>query len=111
MLEGMTVSIDVDGLLNTDGRRLFGTVTAVQHDDSEPRGLMLLVQDVQPNWDASPKGGTTVVTDAMVNAALRVQYARAGSVWTGTEANPDFVDMRHILNAALQATSAEVGHG
>lgn len=59
--------------------------------------------------DASPKGGSTVVTDAMVNAALRVQYARAGSVWTGTEVNPDFVDMRHILTAAMQATSAEVG--
>lgn len=57
LLEGMTVSIDVDGLLNTDGRRLFGTVTAVQHDDNEPRGLMLLVQDVQKLIDASPKGG------------------------------------------------------
>ena len=65
--------------------------------------------------DASPKGvtlrndGSTVVTDAMIHAALRVQYARAGSVWTGSKANPDFTDMRHILSAAMQATSAEVG--
>ena len=59
--------------------------------------------------DASPKGVSPVVTDVMVNAALRVQYARAGSVWTGTEVNPDFVDMRHILTAAMQAASAEVG--
>jgi len=62
-----------------------------------------------PLIDASPKGGSPVVTDVMVNAALRVQYARAGSVWTGTEANPDFVDMRHILTAAMRATSHGAG--
>ena len=52
--------------------------------------------------------GSTVVTDQMIHAALRVQYARAGSVWTGSKANPDFTDMRHILSAAMQATSAKV---
>lgn len=58
----------------------------------------------------SPKGGSEAVSDAMIHAALRVQYARAGSLWTGSEANPDFTDMRHILSAAMhpQAGDAEV---
>jgi len=55
----------------------------------------------------SPKGGSEVVSDAMIHAALRVQYARAGSLWTGSEANPDFTDMRHILSAAMQAQAGD----
>jgi len=50
LVEGMAVSVDVDGLFSTDGRRLFGTITAVQHEDGEKGGLMLLVQEPEPNW-------------------------------------------------------------
>ncbi len=52
-IEGMSVSVDVDRLFDTDGRRLFGTVTTVQHDDGDKHGLTLLVQDAQPNWEES----------------------------------------------------------
>ena len=56
LVEGMAVSVDVDGLFSTDGRRLFGTITAVQHEDGEKGGLMLLVQEPEPNWKPEQVG-------------------------------------------------------
>lgn len=77
LVEGMAVSIDVDGVFNTDGRRLFGTVTSVQHEDGEKGGLILLVQDPDPNWTDSPKGGSEA-------AALR-----AAPEWQPIETAPE----------------------
>lgn len=48
-LEGVEVSVDVDGLFGSDGRRLFGTVTEVMDNDGK-HGIILLVQDAEPNW-------------------------------------------------------------
>lgn len=49
LVEGVAVSVDVDGLFSTERRRLFGTITAVQHEDGEKGGLILLVQESEPN--------------------------------------------------------------
>jgi len=53
LVSGMSVSVDVDRLFDTDGRRLFGTVTEAMWDRDDKHGLTLLVQDAEPNWDAS----------------------------------------------------------
>lgn len=51
LVEGMSVSVDVSTDDATEERRYFGTVTeAMEHPDGK-HGLMLLVQDAEPNWD------------------------------------------------------------
>lgn len=65
IVEGMAVSVDVDGLFSTDGRRLFGTITAVQHEDGEKGGLMLLVQEPEPNWKTAPVGEVELLPPEM----------------------------------------------
>ncbi len=74
--------------------------------DASPKGALNEQFGSAEGLD-SPKCGSDAVSDAMIHAALRVQYARAGSLWTGSEANPDFTDMRHILSAAMQAQAGD----
>lgn len=49
MLEGTEVSVDVDYMFGTEGRRLFGTVTCAQEHQGH-NGIILLVQEPEPNW-------------------------------------------------------------
>ncbi len=89
-IEGMSVSVDVDRLFDTDGRRLFGTVTTVQHDDGDKHGLTLLVQDAQPNWEestpASPVDAIKRLQEAIEGEldGLSVDYKTAESILAHT---------------------------
>ena len=55
LVQGMEVSIDVSTGEHDQGHRLFGTVTLVQESQKGKHGLILLVQDPQPNFKAQPK--------------------------------------------------------
>lgn len=50
LIEGMEVSIDVSTCDENAGHRLFGTVTVVQEYGSAKNGLILLVQEAEPNF-------------------------------------------------------------
>lgn len=78
LVEGMAVSVDVDGLFSTDGRRLFGTITAVQHEDGEKGGLMLLVQEPEPNWKPEQVG------EVQGDAAEHIRALEAATRWSAT---------------------------
>lgn len=52
LILGMSVSVDVSTGEHDAGKRLFGTVSDVQECCGKKHGLMLLVQDVEPNSDA-----------------------------------------------------------
>jgi len=54
LVEGMEVSIDVSTSEHDSGNRLFGTVTLAQENQGSKHGLILLVQDPQPNFKAQP---------------------------------------------------------
>ncbi|HEU4805430.1 MAG TPA: hypothetical protein VFS91_06430, partial [Nitrobacter sp.] len=54
-LAGLAVSVDVDGLFDSEGRRLFGEVTHWQKNEGSPHGIILLIQDPEPNWKAVPQ--------------------------------------------------------
>lgn len=51
LIEGMEVSVDVSTCDEDASNRLFGTVTVVQEYDSAKNGLILLVQEPEPNFD------------------------------------------------------------
>ena len=51
----MEVSIDVSTGDHDAGHRLFGTVTLVQENQGGKHGLILLVQDPEPNFKAQPE--------------------------------------------------------
>ena len=55
LVQGMEVSIDVSTGDHDAQRRLFGTVTLVQQNQGSRHGLILLVQDPQPNFKAQPE--------------------------------------------------------
>ena len=55
LVQGMEVSIDVSTGDHDAGHRLFGTVTLVQESQKSKHGLILLVQDPQPNFKAQRK--------------------------------------------------------
>ena len=50
LVEGMEVSIDVSTGDHDASHRLFGTVTSVQQNQGSKHGLILLVQDPEPNF-------------------------------------------------------------
>ena len=50
LVEGMEVSIDVSTGEHDSGNRLFGTVTLAQENKGSKHGLILLVQDPEPNF-------------------------------------------------------------
>lgn len=50
LVEGMEVSIDVSTGEHDSGNRLFGTVTLAQENQSSKHGLILLVQEPEPNF-------------------------------------------------------------
>ena len=54
LVEGMEVSIDVSTGDHDAGHRLYGTVTLAQENQGSKHGLILLVQDPQPNFKAQP---------------------------------------------------------
>lgn len=60
-LAGLAVSVDVDGLFDSEGRRLFGEVTHWQKDEGSPHGIILLIQDPEPNWKAVPQTASAPV--------------------------------------------------
>ena len=55
LIQGMEVSIDVSTGDHDAGHRLFGTVTLVQENQGGKHGLILLVQDPEPNFKAQPE--------------------------------------------------------
>lgn len=54
MLEGMSVSVDVSTGEDDTCNRLFGTVGEVMDHPDGKHGVILLVQDAEPNFDAPP---------------------------------------------------------
>ena len=54
LVEGMEVSIDVSTGEHDSGNRLFGVVTLVQENQGSKHGLILLVQDPEPNFNPAP---------------------------------------------------------
>lgn len=48
LLKDVSISVDVDHLHNSDGRRLLGTVEDAVIDQD---GITLLVSDAVPNWN------------------------------------------------------------
>lgn len=54
LVEGMEVSIDVSTGDHDSGHRLFGTVTRAQESQGSKHGLILLVQDPEPNFKLAP---------------------------------------------------------
>ena len=50
LVEGMEVSVDVSTGEHDSGNRLFGTVTLAQENQSSKHGLILLVQEPEPNF-------------------------------------------------------------
>lgn len=54
LVEGMEMSIDVSTGDHDSGNRLFGTVTLVQENQGSKHGLILLVQDPEPNFNIAP---------------------------------------------------------
>jgi len=54
LVEGMQVSIDVSTGEHDSGNRLFGTVTRAQENQNSKHGLILLVQDPEPNFKPAP---------------------------------------------------------
>ncbi|MDL2172428.1 hypothetical protein [Asaia sp. HumB] len=55
LIEGMEVSVDVSTCDEDAGHRLFGTVTVVQEYDGAKNGLILLVQEIEPNFEQRRK--------------------------------------------------------
>ena len=51
LVEGMEVSIDVSTGDHDSGHRLFGIVTLVQENQGSKHGLILLVQDIEANFE------------------------------------------------------------
>jgi len=98
LVEGMAVSVDVDGLFSTEGRRLFGTITAVQHEDGEKGGLMLLVQEPEPNWKPEQVG--EVQGDALVASLVQIMNAE----YDGLGRLP--ADVLGVLNMAAEALAS-----
>ncbi len=74
LVEGMFVSVDVSTCDADAGNRYFGTVSAVQEHNIAKNGVMLLVEDAQPNFvaDAAP-----VVPDAVHVARAALDYIDA----------------------------------
>ena len=55
LVQGMAVSVDVSTGDHDAQRRLFGTVTLVQESQKGKHGLILLVQNPQPNFTSQPQ--------------------------------------------------------
>jgi hypothetical protein len=54
LVEGMEVSIDVSTGEHDSDSRLFGTVTLAQENQGSKHGLILLIQDAEPNFQPAP---------------------------------------------------------
>jgi hypothetical protein len=54
LVEGMEVSIDVSTGEHDSDNRLFGTVTLAQENQGSKHGLILLIQDAEPNFQPAP---------------------------------------------------------
>jgi len=70
LVQGMEVSIDVSTGDHDAGHRLFGTVTLVQESQKGKHGLILLVQDPQPNFKAQRKPWVNL-TDEEIQAIAK----------------------------------------
>lgn len=51
IVEGLAVSVDVSTGDHDSGNRYFGYIGEVMECETEPRGVILLVHDVEPNFD------------------------------------------------------------
>jgi len=56
-IEGMSVSVDVSTGDHDAGNRYFGTVTIVMESEADKHGVILLVQEPEPNFKAAPADG------------------------------------------------------
>ena len=70
LVQGMAVSVDVSTGDHDQGHRLFGTVTLVQESQKGKHGLILLVQDPQPNFKAQRKPWVDL-TDEEIQAVAK----------------------------------------
>lgn len=51
IVEGLAVSVDVSTGDHDSGNRYFGYIGEVMECETEPHGVILLVHDVEPNFD------------------------------------------------------------
>ena len=85
LIEGMEVSVDVSTGEHDSGNRLFGTVTLAQENQSSKHGLILLVQEPEPNFKttAPPQREWVGLTDDEVNYCIKFPnrnlFARDGT--------------------------------
>jgi len=70
LLEGMEVSVDVSTCDSDAGHRYFGTVTEVSELEGAKHGLILLVQDAEPNF--KPAGNSPVAPDGWIKCSERL---------------------------------------
>ena len=73
LVQGMEVSIDVSTSDHDAGHRLFGTVTLVQESQKGKHGLILLVQDPQPNFKAQRKPWVNLTDDEIQAVAKQAR--------------------------------------
>jgi hypothetical protein len=93
LVEGMEVSIDVSTGEHDSENRLFGTVTLAQENQGSKHGLILLVQDPEPNFKPAP---------------LPVQEPVAWGVFEGNLHDMFFTQEDAQEMADLKGTHAEV---
>ena len=70
LIEGMEVSIDVSTCDADLGNRYFGTVTEASELDTAKNGYILLVQDVEPNFDIN--GNSPGTPDSWISCSERM---------------------------------------
>ena len=109
LVEGMEVSIDVSTGEHDSGNRLFGTVTLAQENQGSKHGLILLVQDPEPNFNPAPLPEQEPVgvlhierLDKWLDASLQERKQRE---WVGLT-DPDFcheINTRDFLAGAFFA--------
>lgn len=84
LVEGMTVSVDVSTGEHDSGNRLFGTVTECMMDSDGKHGLILLVQDPEPNFKAKHPAAAPAETNYTANretAPTVVEFENGRKVW------------------------------
>ena len=106
LIQGMEVSIDVSTGDHDAGHRLFGTVTLVQENQGGKHGLILLVQDPEPNFKAQPE--QEPVAHSVIAGALfdfmgwltsrkeRIVLSSADNASPAVDGIRDFANMRGL---------------
>ncbi|EPH4717616.1 ead/Ea22-like family protein [Escherichia coli] len=79
LIEGMEVSIDVSTCDADLGNRYFGTVTEALELDTAKNGYILLVQDVEPNFDVN--GNSPVIPDGWISCSDRMPEKYDFDIW------------------------------